>query len=140
MDYAYNIISSLQHGDHRPMVKESETVTREMSQEQYELGMSVIIEYLPDFVYDTILSQIRDEEFLRQSYRKQTNNYFKLQIFRTFIDLTGKRDQIKDESLIKYIDETYHIENDYIYFFDLQKYEVVPDFIIKSCDEFIYSK
>lgn len=139
MDYAYNIISSLQHGDQKPMIKESEDIKKEMSQEQYELGKSYITEYFPDFKYDEMISMIREESYLRSSYQAHTNNYFKLQVFRTYIDLTGKRNQIKDESLIKYIDETYHIENDYIYFFDLEQYEVVPDFIMKSCDEFINS-
>lgn len=139
MDYAYNIISSLQHGDMKPMIKISEDEKIDMNSEQYKLGKLYLDEYFENFNYDDMISVIRNEQYLRDEYQAHSSNYFKLQIFRTYIDLTGKRDQIKDESLVKYIDETYHIENDYIYYFDIEKYEVVPDFIIKSCDEFINS-
>ena len=137
MDYAYNIISSLQHGDIKPMIKISEDEKIDMTPEQYELGKLYLAGFFQEFNYDEMVSIVRNEQYLRDAYQAHSSNYLKLQIFRTYLDLTGKRDQIKDESLIKFIDETYHIENDYIYYFDIEKYEVVPDFIIKSCNDFI---
>jgi ABC-type molybdenum transport system ATPase subunit/photorepair protein PhrA len=137
MGLAYNIISSIQHGDEKPTVKISEEKIVLMKEEQYIRGKTFLDNYFQDFDYREMLKKIRNIEFLKSSYVEQSNNYLKLQIFRTYLDLSDRRCQIKDESLIKFIDETYHIENDYIYYFDLLKYEVIPDFIIKECDSFI---
>ena len=41
------------------------------------------------------------------------------------------------DEVLKYIDEIYHIENDYIFSLDLIKFDIIPDFIINSIDEFM---
>jgi len=136
-DSGYQIISSLQHGYHIPQLKNSNGNFTDMDPELINLGISYIKKYISDFDYDKILSIILDENKIKEYYSNQENNYLKLQIFRTFLEISGKRDQIKNNNLLKYIDETYHIENDYIYFLDLVKYEIVPDHIIEECDKFI---
>jgi len=44
---------------------------------------------------------------------------------------------IGDDALMKYVNEQFHIENDYIFNLDYTKYDIVPDFIIPKCDEFL---
>ena len=133
---AYQIISSLQHGYPSPKEKIGEELN-DIDSDNVEKGLNIITQYIPDFKYTELLSSISNESNIKKWYREQTNNYFKLQVFRCFLEITQKRDQIKDDNLLKYIDETYHIENDYIYFLDLEKYEIVPEHIIEGCNSFI---
>lgn len=135
-DLAYQIISSLQHGYAVAKIKNEDNL-EEMNQDDINAGKSVIEDFISGFDYSDTITNISDENNLKKWYSEQNNNYFKLQIFRRFLEVSGKRDQIKDNNLLKYIDETYHIENDYIYFLDLEKYEIVPDHIIHGCDSFI---
>lgn len=51
-----------------------------------------------------------------------------------------ERLRIKNDVLRKYIDETYHIENDYIYSLDIRRFNVVPENYIKEANEFIESE
>jgi hypothetical protein len=136
VDYAYQIISSLQHGYLSPKIKNGDNL-EEMPQLSNKQGVAFIKDYIIDFDYDSILSNTSNSQKVVQWYKRQTNNYFKLQVFRCYLEINDKRNQIKDDNLLKYIDETYHIENDYIYFLDLEKFEIVPDHIIKECDAFL---
>lgn len=135
-NFAYQIVSSLQHGYHTPQIKNEDELIN-MNQLDIEKGEAVISKFIIYYNYSSILTEISNEANIRKWYSEQSNNYFKLQIFRRFLEVSGRRDQIKDNNLLKYIDETYHIENDYIYFLDLEKFEIVPDHIIQGCDSFI---
>ena len=42
-----------------------------------------------------------------------------------------------NDSLVKYIDEQFHVENDSIYYLNLTKYDLVPDFVIPACMQFL---
>ena len=39
-----------------------------------------------------------------------------------------------DTAWYKFIDETYHIENDLLHFLDLKKFNIVPEYILKKVD------
>ena len=45
--------------------------------------------------------------------------------------------KITDDPLLKYIDEQFHVENDYMFSLDLMKFDIVPDFVIPKCTEFL---
>ena len=47
------------------------------------------------------------------------------------------KSKISDDALMKYIDEQFHVENDYMFTLDLEKYDTVPDFVIPKCLEFL---
>lgn len=42
-----------------------------------------------------------------------------------------------DSAWCKFIDETYHIENDYLHFLDIIKFNIVPSYIIDNVDEIV---
>ena len=39
----------------------------------------------------------------------------------------------------KFINETYHIENDFIHQLNPREYNLIPEFIVKECDDYISS-
>ena len=134
--FAYKIISSLIHGKKIP----DKIVNNEhlpMVTAEIDLGTSHIKDSIPEFSYGQILNDDLASESLLEAYNDETCNYLKLQIFRVYLEIDNKRATMEDDILLKYIDETYHIENDYLYNLDYRKYDVVPDFIIKKCDGYI---
>ena len=58
-------------------------------------------------------------------------------VFRILIKVLNLKSKIDDDVLMKYINEQFHIENDYIFNLDYSKYDIVPDFVIPKCDEFL---
>jgi hypothetical protein len=53
------------------------------------------------------------------------------------LEVLALRLKIQDDALLKYIDEQFHVENDYMFSLDLMKYDLVPDFVIPKCLEFL---
>ena len=74
---------------------------------------------------------------IKKTFRLGKAFYFKLQIFRVILAVYNLRSKIQNDSLIKYIDEQFHVENDSIYYLNLTKYDLVPDFVIPTCEQFL---
>jgi energy-coupling factor transporter ATP-binding protein EcfA2 len=132
---AYNLLSCLLHG------KQCATYMNEtpMSQEHIELGESYISDYISDFSFNSYLTLYFQKDYLLTLYKTEPNNYYKLQIFRILLGMLNLRTQI-DDVLLKYIDEQFHIENDYMFYLDLNVYDIMPDYIIPKCDEYLQNK
>lgn len=137
---AYNIISSLIHGKDTIDKKVNGDEHLPMVSAEINIGTSHIKKSIPKFSYEEILNNDLASNSLLEAYNNETCNYLKLQIFRIYLGIDNKRATMEDDVLLKHIDETYHIENDYLYNLDYRIYDVVPDFIIKKCDEYIKSQ
>lgn len=87
-----------------------------------ELGMQ-------EFDYDEIVTLLGNESELKDLYANAKNGYEKLQIYR-LLDENHKNSIIR-----KYINETYHIENDYICQLDPSEFDPIPQFVIDECDK-----
>jgi hypothetical protein len=136
-DIAYNIISCILHGKKEPDCKMSNNACREYSREEYVLGEAVIRGYVPDFTYKSFLDDNISISKLLNNFNNETNRYYKIQIFRVIIEIAHIRTKIKDDTIIKYIDEQFHIENDYIFYLDFDKYDIVPEYYIENCLSFL---
>ena len=53
-----------------------------------------------------------------------------MQLYRIAFNENHENDIIK-----KFINETFHVENDYIFQVDPRKYDTVPQYIIDECDK-----
>jgi len=132
-DVSYNVISSLLHGKEKPTYRDDS----EMNASEVSEAETFIKEFISDFSY----TQYRNDNFTKENllyqFSVEDNNYFKLQIFRVILAVYNLRSKIQNDSLIKYIDEQFHIENDSIYYLNLTKYDLVPDFVIPTCEQFL---
>lgn len=63
-------------------------------------------------------------------YNAAENNYEKLQLFRIINNDNHENDIVK-----KYINEAFHIENEYIMQLNPHKYDFIPEHIIAECDQ-----
>ncbi len=135
-DLAYNLLSCLLHGTTIPGCKDGTP----FSAEEIKTGEAFIQQYIADFEYSTYSSNIFTKDFLLKLFNEENNSYFRLQVFRVLITILRLKPRIQDDPLLKYIDEQFHIENDYIYYLDFMKYDIVPDFVIPKCIDFLKSE
>lgn len=130
----YELISNLLHKRQIPMVRvsgdSSEDKWRDMTPEEIKIAEEEIRKRIPSFNYERILTDILNNKKMVELYNKSSNNYEKLQIYRIIFN-----DNHDNEILRKFVNETFHIENDYILQLNPCKYEIVPQYIIDECDE-----
>jgi len=135
---AYNILSSLFHAREKPTFKDKDNT--ELNIEEIKLGEELIKQHITDFDYTHYLTNIFTKENLLNSFNNEEDcSYSRLQIFRVLLEVLNLRQQI-DDPLLKYIDEQFHIENDYMFDLDFTKYDLVPDFIIPKCSKYLKRK
>ena len=138
-DLVYEILSCLIHASEIKR-KVGNTTYIDIEPEDIALGISKIKEYIPDFDYDELKNNIYTKEGIKNLYGIETNAYLMIQLFREMNEiLTHNEVKITqmDNAWYKYIDETYHIENDYLHFLDIIKFNIVPSYIIDNVDEIV---
>ncbi len=132
--FGYQLISNLLHRRGTPTLKEG-TNNREMTPNEIEEGKKEIQKHITDFNYKSLLKIMCDDKQMSEIYRSSTNNYEKLHIYRIIFE--NKSDVIESKVIQKFINQAYHIENDYIYQLNPRKYQMVPQFVIDECDKAI---
>ena len=138
---AYNILSSIIHGNSLRKKIDDEQY-EDLSVDEIKNGEEWIKQFIKTFDSNKILRDNINNKYILDSYKTETNNYIKIQLFRVYLESSGNRNKLKERNsiVLKYIDEIYHIENDYIFSLDLIKFDIIPDFIINSIDEFMSSE
>jgi wobble nucleotide-excising tRNase len=133
----YNILSSLIHGRKHPTYDSDGE--RDMSPEDTQTGSDEIKEFIPSFEYSTALDHF-DRRVLLKEFQEQSNMYIKLLILRAYVQCYPEakaRLTAKNDVLRKYLDETVHVENDYLYSFDLRRFAIVPEYISEVAADFV---
>jgi len=129
---AYNLVSSLLHKREKPtlrtIVEDNSVVEIEMTDEEIKVAEIEIKSKIPNFDYQEILSKLSDDYKIIQIYKKSNNNYERLQVYRILCP-----DNHENEIIRKFVNETYHLENDYILQLNPFKYELIPQYIIDEC-------
>ncbi|MFC1914938.1 AAA family ATPase [Chloroflexota bacterium] len=131
---AYHILASLLHGKPEPDYGDD---TRKLTTAEVASGETFIKNYIDDFNYSDYINNIFTKDNLLQCFKEEGNPYVQLQIFRVLVEVTGLRKRIEDNPLLKYIDEQFHVENDYMFSLDLLKYDIIPDSFIPKCIKFL---
>lgn len=124
---AYDLVSSLLHKRKDP-TQGIERIL--MTSDEIQEATKTIREKIPDFDYMIEYNKIVDDKEMIKLYKDSSNNYEKLQIYRIIND--GK--EIEDDVVKKFINETFHTENDYVFQLNPCEYEVVPQYVIEQCD------
>lgn len=130
-EYAYNIISSLFHNKNKIVKLDG----IELSDMQINKGKADIEKYIGNFDYNKIRKGFSDFELMKKEYFDAQSNYEKIELFRiinSYFILDGS-----DNNIMKFINETYHIENSYLFQLDPYIYDCVPNYIVKVCDKAI---
>ena len=133
---AYEILSCLVHasGIRRKLANDTYV---DMDDTEIESGMSKIKEFIPGFDFEEYKDSTYTISGIKTLYECENNAYLKIQLFRAICEIAG--DTIKlspfDDGWYKFIDETYHIENDYLHYLDILKFNIVPNYISNKVEE-----
>ncbi len=88
-------------------------------------------DFISNFDYASHLGVINDDSQMIFLYQSTNNNYEKLQIFRVM-----NAGNLPDNDVIqKFINETFHIENEYVMQLNPLKYDFIPQYILAECDK-----
>lgn len=133
---AYEILSCLVHASGIRRKLANDTFV-DMDDTEIEKGMSKIKEFIPDFDFEELKDSTYTIFGIKALYECENNAYLKIQLFRAICEIAG--DNIKlspfDDGWYKFIDETYHIENDYLHYLDILKFNIVPNYISNKVEE-----
>lgn len=135
---AYEILSCLIHATEIRR-KVGQDLYIAMAPKEIDSGMKKIREFINDFDYNDLKDYTYSIEGIKALYLSESNAYLKIQLFRAMCDVA--KDKIKmtpfDDGWYKFIDETYHIENDYLHYLDILKFNIVPNYISKKVEEIV---
>lgn len=135
----YDMLSSVVHAKEYPDKQVERDTHLKFTDEEFDKAQNIIKKYIEKFDYDRIVKKYYNKEYILKEFFKESNNYIKSQLFREYLEVTEERNNL-DNNLIKFIDEIYHIENDYIFTIDLIKFDTIPDYIIEKIDDFMKEK
>lgn len=129
----WNLLSNLFHKRKKPqirkMINNNEKVV-DMTQEEIERATHSIRNFISDFDYYNELDKVLNNDTLIKCYENSNNNYEKLQIYRIINNDNSSNSVVK-----KFVNKTFHIDNDYLFQLNPCKYEVIPQYIIDECDK-----
>lgn len=133
----YQLISSLLHKRNVPFWQGA--VVRDLSAGEVAAVVQEISKRIPGFSYAAALSVLQDDESMKEIYYAAENNYEKLHIYRIIFDGKDGGDGVGSDVIRKFINEAFHIENDYIYQLNPREFQLVPQYVIDACDRHIGS-
>jgi energy-coupling factor transporter ATP-binding protein EcfA2 len=103
----------------------------EMEPGKFIKGCTDVANWLPGFSYANLRSNIVDNNTLKMLYHASANGYEKLQVFRLLGIDAG------NSVIQKFINESYHIENEFICQLDPGKFDTIPAYVIAECDKLL---
>jgi len=127
----YNLLASLLKKRATPTIKTA-SVDRDMTTEEKAAAQANIRkEYIADFDYDALVKEVSDVAVMKAKFLATNVGYEKLQLFRIV------RGQHDDDVITKFINESYHIENEYVMQLNPHKFESVPEYVILECERLL---
>lgn len=129
----WDVLSCLFHKKNRASVCRKNYPLGEipLTDEEFDSACEEIKTYIADFNYVDLFTVISDDAQMKEIYRSTESNYEKLQIYRI---IKGENAQYQDNVIRKFVNETFHVDNDYIYQLNPREYETVPQYIVDICD------
>ena len=130
----YQLLSNAFHKRAIPE-KQGDGETVPMTPDEIMQGENEILESVNGFRYDEILLLLNNDSNMIHLYETGASNYDKLHYYRILFE--GKQRLVVSDVIMKFINETFHIENNFIYQVNPREYQVVPQYIIDECDKHI---
>ncbi|ETT55406.1 hypothetical protein C162_03082 [Paenibacillus sp. FSL R7-269] len=130
-DEAWELLSNVFHkGRDIPKSKNEDGSLRDMTADELAQSTAMVKEYIPDFDYLTVYARTQNITEMIALYRSSASGYEKVQIYRMLKDGDMERGSV----MKKYVDETFHVQNDYLFQLNPREYNVVPQYILNYCD------
>lgn len=127
----YNLLSSLLHKRQEPTMGYGDDAEK-MTEEDVASASREVAEKIGGFDYATEYAKTQDLAALKGLYDTAESGYEKMQIFRLIFD--GADAGLTDVQR-KFVNEAYHIEDEYLFQMDPCRYDTIPDFVIRQLDK-----
>jgi AAA domain len=128
----YDVLSSLLHLRNIPAQKGANGELIALDEKDLKLATASICEVIPGFDYDAILSQLKDISVLKSKFEATDVGYEKVQLFRIALELDPSAPS-GDAAFKKFVNESYHIENEYVMQLNPREFDAVPEHVVDSC-------
>ena len=131
---AYDILSNLIHGRTNLLDKSGNL----LPDEYMNSGMEFIRRYIPGYSYEDLLAEMSDDKL--KTLMATTSYYYKTIAARLLLERKeGLLQKLKKEfpAACKFINESNHIENDYVFQLDPRKFFSAPQKFITEIESFI---
>jgi len=128
----YNYLANLLHARAIP-IRKTDAGDVEMTIEEVDIAVTGIKKFIPDFDYDAVLSIINNKSEMLLRFQGANVGYDKLQIFRIYNEIHQPTDD-SDDILQKFVNESFHIENEYVMQLNPQKFDNIPEYIVQECN------
>lgn len=129
----WNLLSSLFHKRAVPTIPD-DNGTRNMTASEIAAATAEIGQYITGFDYNRQYLRTQNIQTLIDVYHNSRSNYEKLQIYRIMYNENHENPVVK-----KFVNETFHVENDFLFQLNPSEYETIPQYIIEECDADIQS-
>lgn len=128
----WQLISNVFKKREHPEIHENNGKRLMTEQEIEEATEWIRCNYIPEFNYEAEYKKTCDAHKLKALYDGSLSNYEKLQIYRIQFNDNHPNSVIK-----KYINEAFHVENDYLFQLNPIDFDTVPQYIIEECNKYI---
>lgn len=110
-----------------------------MTQNLIAQGMHEICEYIPGYTYEEMLEELQSSKLIKE-ISENSNIYYRILAIRLLFEREKSLlQQLKKEypAACKFLNETNHIENDYVFQLNPEKYFAVPEVYVNEIHDFI---
>ncbi|WP_213071509.1 AAA family ATPase [Acinetobacter wuhouensis] len=132
----YNYLANLLHARDVPILK-SALGDIAMNAEQIANAEAGIKKLIPAFDYSAVLAVIKNKTEMKHRFTNTTAGYDKIQLFRIFKEVHGSTNGEQDSILQKFVNESFHIENEYVMQLNPHKFDNVPEYVVLECERVI---
>lgn len=132
----YDVLSSLLHVRDEPSSKGEKGEFLPLGKEEREQAIVEIQNVIPCFDYDVLLAQLKDREVLKAKFEDTNVGYEKIQIFRIASALDPDAPG-GDAAFKKFVNESYHIENEYVMQLNPREFDAVPEHVVQACADLL---
>lgn len=134
--FAYEYLANLLHARAVPVLK-TDAGDIPMTAEHIASAVAQINSSMPNFNYQAILSIINNKSEMQARFKTAVAGYDKLQLFRVYRQAHFPDEKGSDAILQKFVNESFHIENEYLMQLNPHKYENTPEYVIDECDRIV---
>ncbi|CAJ8620168.1 hemin importer ATP-binding subunit [Burkholderia pseudomallei] len=131
----YNYLANLLHARAVP-IRKTDAGDVAMTAEEVGIAVAGIKEFIPDFDYNAVLAIINDKSEMKRRFQEANIGYDKLQLFRIYKEVHQPADD-GDDILQKFVNESFHIENEYVMQLNPHKFDNIPEYVVQECDRVI---
>ena len=132
----YDVLSSLLHVRDEPRSKGENGELIPLNEEDCQQAIAEIQKVIGGFDYDVLLAQLKDREILKAKFEDTSIGYEKVQIFRVASALDPDA-PAGDAALKKFVNESYHIENEYVMQLNPREFDAVPEHVLQACADLL---